>query len=999
MTVFALAAGVSLAGLVAARPALAQASFCKTDACVAAQVANQIAVTSTFGTLLQSAEGLALLQRSAAVTTQIYATSTAAQRATAAENAVNVPGKPLGSITAHLWHMADTPISAQMVTWALDETMPGTILADLWGTTGTVRSGAVKDYYQTLDIYKTAYHATDAIVGNPRPFVALPAIGDHPWTTATTPDAAVAIQQEEWSENVGESAFASGHSMRGFITGMYYGMLLPTYWQDMFASAQQYGLSRNILGMHYALDVIGGRIVALETLTQLMRDDPNYASGYTAAFEANRLALTAALGGSAVTPVYAACGANLTACLASGAVPSAATYRAARDQSTWYLTYGLPAVGDTTRAPVVPENAELLFRTRFPYLSDAQIRDVIASTELPSGVPLDNGSGWARINPYAAAGGYGAFAETVTVTMDAAKGGLNAFDIWSNDIRGAGGLIKHGTGTLLLAGDNSYAGETSVQGGTLALTGSLAGNVTIGRAGAFVSTGSVGGALTNSGSLSGTGRIGGTLTNAGLLQPGFSIGTLTVGGNLNLTAGSVYVAETGSAGASDQIVVTGATGLDGALVLVAEDGGPSALGTYTVITSAGGVSGAFSSVQTGGPFLTGSVAVAGTQVRASVAPNVAAFATAGGTPNANAAGLAVAFMPYASPVLQSAVTLTAAGAPAALASLTGEIHAATGSVLAAQSTYLRQTLTNRLGEAEGGATAALAPLSYAAAPAAPAAKIGGFTAWGQGYGGWGSVSGGAASAVTSSVGGFLGGFDSEVAPGWRVGLAGGYSQTAFSTDAVSGSGDSDNYDLALYGANRMGPVTLRYAASYTWHDISTSRGVALPNLYQSLSADQDGGTGQVFGEVAYGVKAPGGVLLEPFAGLAYVRLDLDGFTETGGSAALTSGGLTQDNVLTTLGARVSQDFTAGTAMLAIRGSLAWQHAFGDLDPGITERFAVSGGPAFSVTGAPVARDTALLGLGLDWLITANARLGVSYTGQLAAETQNNAVQGRLTVAF
>lgn len=996
-----LAASACVPAVLLGAPARAQAVFCKTDACKAIALQNQIHDGSAFGTLLSTAEGLALLQQNAAVVTQIYATSTAAQRTQAAENAVEVPGPNTkkGSITAHLWSMASAPISAQMVTWSLSQTMPGHILDDLWGATGVLNSGGVKDFYQTLEVYKTAYNATSAIVGNPRPFVALPAIGNNPWTTATTGAAAVAIQTEEWKGNVGESAFASGHSMRGFLTGMYYGMLLPTYWQDMFASAQQYGLSRNILGMHYALDVIGGRTIALQTLAELMADDPDYSANFSSSFAANQTALTAALGASASTPVYQACGANLSACLASGAVPTAESYRAGRTQATWYLTYGLPSVGDTTLAPVVPEQAELLFRTRFPYLSDAQIRDVIASTELPSGVPLDNGSGWARINPYAAAGGYGAFVETVTVRMDGAKGGLNAFDIWSNDISGVGGLIKQGTGTLLLAGDNSYAGETLVQEGTLALTGSVSGTVTIAAPAAFVSTGTVTGNVRNSGTLSGTGRIGGSLVNAGVLAPGFSIGTLTVGGNAVLETGSIYLAETGNPGVSDRLVVSGATTLGGTLVLAGTNGSLSQLGSYDIVTSAGGVSGAFTAVVTGGPFLSTAVALTATDVVVSVAPNVAALSAAGGTPNANAVASAVAHMPYSSPVLQAAVTMTEAGAPQALASLTGEIHAATGSVLAAQSTYLRQAITGRLSEAESGTRGTLAPLGYAAAPAAPAPTFGGFTAWGQGYGGWGQVSGGAASSVSSSVGGFLGGFDGEVAPNWRIGLAGGYSQTSFSTDAVSGSGSSDSYDLALYGANRVGPLSLRYGGSYSWHDISTSRTASLPGLYQSLSADQDGGTGQLFGELGYGVRAPGGALLEPFAGLAYVRLDLDSFTETGGSAALASSGLDQETVLTTLGAQASQEFTAGPATLAIRARLAWQHAFGDLDPQLTETFASSGGPGFTITGAPLARDTALIGLGLDWLLTATARLGVSYTGQLAAQTQNNAVQGRLSVAF
>ena len=116
----------------------------------------------------------------------------------------------------------------------------------------------------------------------------------------------------------------------------------------------------------------------------------------------------------------------------------------------------------------MPPGAYVLIATRFPYLSTAQLNQVLATTELPSGVPLDNGTGWARLNLYAAASGYGAFPTNVTVNMNAALGGLNAFDIWSNAISGPGGLTLQGSGTLILAGNNSYTGDTIVQGGTLA---------------------------------------------------------------------------------------------------------------------------------------------------------------------------------------------------------------------------------------------------------------------------------------------------------------------------------------------------------------------------------------------------------------------------------------------------------------------------------------------------------------------------------------------------
>ena len=51
----------------------------------------------------------------------------------------------------------------------------------------------------------------------------------------------------------------------------------------------------------------------------------------------------------------------------------------------------------------------------------------------------------ARLNLYAAAGGYLAFPNNVTVNMSAARGGLNAFESEATTSAGPGGLTKQGS--------------------------------------------------------------------------------------------------------------------------------------------------------------------------------------------------------------------------------------------------------------------------------------------------------------------------------------------------------------------------------------------------------------------------------------------------------------------------------------------------------------------------------------------------------------------------
>ena len=88
----------------------------------------------------------------------------------------------------------------------------------------------------------------------------------------------------------------------------------------------------------------------------------------------------------------------------------------------------------------------------------------------------------------------------------------------------------------------------------------------------------------------------------------------------------------------------------------------------------------------------------------------------------------------------------------------------------------------------------------------------------------------------------------------------------------------------------------------------------------------------------------------------------------------------------------------GETALTPRASLAWQHGFDQLTPETALAFAEPG-VGFTATGLPVARDSALIDVGLALELARGVTLGASYAGQFASDLQDNAVQGRLSWAF
>lgn len=145
-----------------------------------------------------------------------------------------------------------------------------------------------------------------------------------------------------------------------------------------------------------------------------------------------------------------------------------------------------------------------------------------------------------------------------------------------------------------IGGAVAVAGTPAGTAFTLTNSGTMTGRVDV--------TGSAvaGSLFTNSGTWNsggGTSTFAGSLTNSGTINANNgTIGTLTIDGNLVLSAGSVYRMDVGNA-AADRINVTGTASLAGSLAAFAV-GGTFTVGSYTLLTAAGGRTGTFSPLTT-----------------------------------------------------------------------------------------------------------------------------------------------------------------------------------------------------------------------------------------------------------------------------------------------------------------------------------------------------------------------------------------------------------------
>jgi hypothetical protein len=238
-------------------------------------------------------------------------------------------------------------------------------------TQGLDQGGTAKDHY--------AY---------PRPYVRLGFVGDGGDVYES--------QDGSYGSLTTSGSYPSGHTYGGYEAGTILATLLPELAPSILARTSEYGNNRIVLGFHYPLDVMGGRIAGQATVAHRWAD-PQFADLLMQAHtEIENVLLD--------TCEKEGYGTTLAAC--EGDTYDGLSTSQDVDLYTQRLSYGFSQDGPSGQTLKTPSDAAALLITAFPDLTTEQRVQVLQQTATDSGYPLDltgdGGASWERINLAAA---------------------------------------------------------------------------------------------------------------------------------------------------------------------------------------------------------------------------------------------------------------------------------------------------------------------------------------------------------------------------------------------------------------------------------------------------------------------------------------------------------------------------------------------------------------------------------------------------------------------
>jgi uncharacterized protein with beta-barrel porin domain len=565
-------------------------------------------------------------------------------------------------------------------------------------------------------------------------------------------------------------------------------------------------------------------------------------------------------------------------------------------------------------------------------------------------------------------------------------------------------------GVWTLTGTNASPIPVTVNGGTLAVDGTLnASSVTVGAGGTLSGTGIVDPPTT-------------TILSGGTLAPGNAsspTGMLTIDGNLVLQSGAFYLVQaTPSAAASTK--VNGTASLGGATVNAIFANGSYVAKQYTILNATGGVSGTFGSLNTNlsSNFKT-SLSYDANDAFLNLSLNFIPPQGTGLNRNQQAVGNAITnfFNSNGSiPIVFGNLT------PGGLTQLSGEGATGTQQTTFDAMNQFIGVMTDPFIAGRGIVGAGGSLTGYREETLAYAAKGGGtkserdayaavytkaspvaatfqqrWSVWAAGYGGSQRTNGDTvvlgANDTRSSIYGTAVGADYRFSPDTIAGFALAGGGTNFSVNTL-GSGRSDLFQAGAFVRHTIGPAYVTGVFAYGWQDITTNRTVTIAGIDQLRAEfNANAWSGRVEGGYRFVTYGFG---LTPYAAGQFTTFGLPNYTEQAISGsnqfALAYNAKSVTDTRSELGVRTDKSFALQNGIFTLRGRLAWAHEYNP-DRNVLATFQTLPGASFVVNGAMHAADSALTTASAEWKWLNGWSAAATFEAEFSNVTQSFAGKG------
>ena len=653
--------------------------------------------------------------------------------------------------------------------------------------------------------------------------------------------------------------------------------------------------------------------------------------------------------------------------------------------------------GSSFAAPRVTA-AAVKVKEKFPWMTGHELKQTLLTTAKDLGQPgVDTIFGWGLLDETKALKGPAQFNSILIVGERASNAGLkgqfnanignSVTSIFENDISGDGGLLKSGNGTLILTGNNSYMGNTTIDEGKLEIYGNNTSDITINHQGTLVTYPT---AIIND--QRNVNNNGGTLENRG--------SGAVITGDYTAGNGAVTKAEIGT-----KLTVKGTVNLNGDTVLEQAMGSRyiTAKGmSATVIEAEGGVNGQFARVEAP-EMIEASVKSDEKKIdvivsRKNVEEYVSELSESDTMRKDVAENLEASFKKLDEEIENgnSAVERFAMGAAqvqamslptrtAILDSLSGQIYASAQALTFQHSQTVNKDLSNRL--------VMLGTLENAGENAG---------VWVTGIAANGKLKQEGFGEGKTKVYGGQAGIDKQFGKNLILGTAISYSTSKVNFDRHGGKSDADNVGISLYGrlGNKEVPYYLQGRVGVGFVDSNVERDIILGTTDVSRAKINHNDT--VYSgylETGYDVKK-GNFILTPYVGLSHDTVRRGSFTEENSQFGLTAGKKTYSQTAGLVGLRVGQGVNWSNGNKStFQAYVTHQRAFKEQDLSFEAAYTGLSNAKFTVKGIGLSKNQTWVGVGVLTEVNPGFAWYVNYDGKIEKKGRNNVFTTGLRFSF